>query len=59
MNYIIDSGHNVLFDNNKPFRAAILSGNIDTVKLLLSVGANMNDITLEDLNQIIGKNLPN
>nr|QZX43579.2 ankyrin repeat domain containing protein [Mimivirus sp.] len=55
MNYIIDSGHNVLFDNNKPFRAAILSGNIDTVKLLLSVGANMNDITLEDLNQIIGK----
>ncbi|ANB51148.1 putative ankyrin repeat protein [Powai lake megavirus] len=55
MNYIIDSGHNIFFDNNKPFRAALLSGNIDTVKLLLSAGADMNDITLEDLNQIIRK----
>nr|WBF71227.1 ankyrin repeat protein [Megavirus caiporensis] len=56
INYIIDSGYDVFFDNNKPLRAAILSGNIDTVKLLLSVGANINDITLEDLNQIVGKN---
>ncbi|AFX92057.1 putative ankyrin repeat protein [Megavirus courdo11] len=55
MNYIIDSGYDVFFDNNKPFRAAILSGNIDTVKLLLSVGANMNDITLVDLKQILEK----
>ncbi|BCS82694.1 ankyrin repeat protein [Cotonvirus japonicus] len=47
--YFIDLGYDILFNNNLLLRVAINSGDVEIVKLLLSNGANVNDLTIDDI----------
>ncbi|BCS82690.1 ankyrin repeat protein [Cotonvirus japonicus] len=52
--YFINLGCNVLLDN--VFRAAVYCGNVNIVKLLLSIGADVNVLTNDDLKRILKYN---